>query len=157
MSKLSREMKTLAKHVGGSFKTVHDRIRIIDRFCRHLMALNIQVRDVQHLKTKHIESYIANHQATGITVRTLHNDMSALRAVFRLAGREKLVTSTWLTNRALGLSGASRAGTKFAIPNERFQEYCKAPGSMTRGLPVPSSLPDCWGFAHRKLCSAPVH
>lgn len=41
MSKLSCEMKMLAKQVGGSFKTVHDRPRIIDRFCRHLMALNI--------------------------------------------------------------------------------------------------------------------
>lgn len=127
-------MKTRAKHVGGSFKTVHDRTRIIDRFCRHLMALNIQVRDVQHLKTKHIESYIANHQATGIAVRTLHNDMSALRAVFRLAGREKLVTSTRLTNKALGLSGASRAGTKFAIPDERFQAVLQSARQYDQGL-----------------------
>ncbi|MDS7907820.1 integrase domain-containing protein [Klebsiella pasteurii] len=134
MSKLSREMKMLAKHVGGSFKTVHDRTRIIDRFCRHLMALNIQVRDVQHLKTKHIESYIADRQATGIAVRTLHNDMSALRAVFRLAGREKLVTSTRLTNKALGLSGASRAGTKFAIPNERFQAVLQSARQYDQGL-----------------------
>ncbi|VGI73822.1 DNA-binding prophage protein [Klebsiella quasipneumoniae] len=127
-------MKTRAKHVGGSFKTVHDRTRIIDRFCRHLMALNIQVRDVQHLKTKHIESYIANRQATGIAVRTLHNDMSALRAVFRLAGREKLVTSTRLTNKALGLSGASRAGTKFAIPDERFQAVLQSARQYDQGL-----------------------
>ncbi|MBK4715186.1 MULTISPECIES: integrase domain-containing protein [Tenebrionibacter/Tenebrionicola group] len=134
MSKLSREMKTLAKHVGGSFKTVHDRTRIIDRFCRHLMALNIQVRDVQHLKTKHIESYIADRQAAGIAVRTLHNDMSALRAVFRLAGREKLVTSTRLTNKALGLSGASRAGTKFAIPDERFQAVLQSARQYDQGL-----------------------
>lgn len=134
MSKLSREMKMLAKHVGGSFKTVHDRTRIIDRFCRHLMALNIQVRDAQHLKTKHIESYIANRQAAGIAVRTLHNDMSALRAVFRLAGREKLVTSTRLTNRALGLSGASRAGTKLAIPDEQFQAVLQSARQYDQGL-----------------------
>ncbi|ARJ41364.1 hypothetical protein B1H58_04625 [Pantoea alhagi] len=37
MSKLSREMKTLAKHVGGSFKTVHDRIqnKPVTRHPRH--------------------------------------------------------------------------------------------------------------------------
>ncbi|QOL13112.1 integrase domain-containing protein [Dickeya dianthicola] len=134
MSKLSREMKMLAKQVGGSFKTVHDRTRIIDRFCRHLIALNIQVRDIQHLKTKHIESYIADRQATGIAVRTLHNDMSALRTVFRLAGREKLVTSTRLTNKALGLSGASRSGTKFAIPDERFLAVLRSARQHDRGL-----------------------
>ncbi|AWK44000.1 DNA-binding protein [Photorhabdus laumondii subsp. laumondii] len=130
MSKLSREMKMLAKQVGGSFKTVHDRTRIIDRFCRHLIALNIQVRDVQHLKAKHIESYIADRQATGISARTLHNDMS----VFRLAGREKLVTSIRLANKTLGLSGASRAGTKFAIPDERFQAVLRSAQQHDRGL-----------------------
>ncbi len=60
MSRLSREMKMLAKQAGGSHKTVHDRIRIMDRFSRHLLALNIQVRDVKHLKAKHIESYITD-------------------------------------------------------------------------------------------------
>lgn len=47
MSKLSREMKMLAKQVGGSFKTTHDRTRIINRFCRHLLALNIQARGLR--------------------------------------------------------------------------------------------------------------
>ncbi|EXU75507.1 integrase domain-containing protein [Erwinia mallotivora] len=134
MSKLSREMKTLAKQAGGSFKTVHDRTRIIERFCRHLIALNIQVRDVQHLKAKHIENYIADRQATGIAVRTLHNDMSALRTVFRLSGREKIVTSIRLTNKALGLSGASRAGTKYAIPEERFQAVLQSAQQHDQGL-----------------------
>lgn len=134
MSKLSREMKMLARQVGGSFKTVQDRTRIIDRFCRHLMALNIQVRDVQHLKAKHIESYIADRQTAGIAVRTLHNDMSALRTVFRLAGREKLVTSARLTNKALGLSGTSRAGTKLAIPDERFQAVLHNAQHYDQGL-----------------------
>lgn len=134
MSKLSREMKMLAKQVGGSFKTVHDRTRIMDRFCRHLLALNIQVRDVQHLKSKHIESYIAARQLAGIAIRSLHNEMSALRTVFRMAGREKLAMSERLTNKALGLSGASRAGTKFAIPEERFQAVLQSAKQHDKGL-----------------------
>lgn len=134
MSKLSREMKMLAKQVGGSFKTVHDRTRIIDRFCHHLITLNIQVRDVQHLKSKHIESYIADRQSTGIAIRSLHNEMSALRTVFRMADREKLAMSERLTNKALGLSGASRAGTKFAIPEERFQAVLQNAKQHDKGL-----------------------
>lgn len=57
MSKLTREMTTLAKQAGGSFKTVHDRIRIMERFSRHLLALNIQIKDIRHLKSKHTFSY----------------------------------------------------------------------------------------------------
>ena len=41
MGKLGGEMKALAKRAGGSFKTVDDRIHIVQRFSRHLRALNI--------------------------------------------------------------------------------------------------------------------
>lgn len=134
MSKLSREMTTLAKQAGGSYKTVHDRIRIMDRLCRHLLALNIQVRDVKYLKARHIESYVAERLSQQIALRTLHNEMAALRTVFKQGGREKLAASDRLTNNALGLSGASRAGTKFAIPDERYQAVLLAAQQRDKGL-----------------------
>ncbi|KHS93873.1 DNA-binding protein [Pectobacterium brasiliense] len=134
MSKLSREMTTLAKQAGGSYKTVHDRIRIMDKLCRHLLALNIQVRDVQYLKARHIESYVAERLSQRIALRTLHNEMAALRTVFKQGGREKLAASDRLTNNALGLSGASRAGTKFAIPDERYQAVLLTAKQRDKGL-----------------------
>ncbi|MFP1773965.1 integrase domain-containing protein [Lonsdalea quercina] len=134
MSKLSREMTTLAKQAGGSYKTVHDRIRIMDKLCRHLLALNIQVRDVKYLKARHIESYIAERLSQRIAPRTLHNEMAALRTVFKLGGREKLAASDRLTNNALGLSGASRAGTKFSIPDERYQAVLLSAQQRDKGL-----------------------
>ncbi|MDY4376313.1 integrase domain-containing protein [Pectobacterium brasiliense] len=134
MSKLSREMTTLAKQAGGSYKTVHDRIRIMDKLCRHLLALNIQVRDVKYLKTRHIESYVAERLSQRIALRTLHNEMAALRTVFKQGGREKLAASDRLTNNALGLSGASRAGTKFAIPDERYQAVLLEAQQHDKGL-----------------------
>ncbi|AUG99127.1 DNA-binding protein [Prodigiosinella confusarubida] len=134
MSKLSREMTTLAKQAGGSYKTVHDRIRIMDRLCRHLLALNIQVRDIKYLKTRHIESYVAERLSKCIAVRTLHNEMAALRAVLRQGGREKLVASERLTNKTLGLGGASRAGTKFAIPDALYQSVLNTARQDDAGL-----------------------
>nr|VUD23439.1 DNA-binding protein [Salmonella sp. NCTC 7297] len=44
MGKLGGEMKALAKKAGGSFKTVDDRIHIVQRFSRHLRSLNIQIQ-----------------------------------------------------------------------------------------------------------------
>ncbi len=41
MGKLGGEMKALAKHCGGSHKTVNDRIHIVQRFDQHLRALNV--------------------------------------------------------------------------------------------------------------------
>lgn len=43
MGKLGGEMKALAKHCGGSHKTVHDRIHIVQRFDHHLRALNVHI------------------------------------------------------------------------------------------------------------------
>ncbi len=85
------------------------------------MSLNIQIKSLNNLKTKHVEHYVDARLSQGITKRTVQNEMSALRNIFRMAGREKLETSPRLSNQALGLSGTSRAGTKQAIPDATFQ------------------------------------
>ncbi|MEC5318738.1 integrase domain-containing protein [Brenneria populi subsp. brevivirga] len=121
MSRLSREMQTLARQAGGSHKTVHDRLKIAERLAGHLLSLNIQIRTVQHLKAKYIECYIAGRLEQGITLRTLHNEMAAVRVMLRTTGRNKLADSEQLSNEALGLGGASRDGARRAITPERYQ------------------------------------
>ncbi len=121
MSRLIKELKFFARKVGGSHKTCHDRIRIAGRLGALLLSLNIQVKSLSHLKAKHVEHYVDARLSQGIAKRTVQNEMSALRNIFRMAGREKLETSPRLSNQALGLSGTSRAGTKQAIPDATFQ------------------------------------
>ncbi|EOW4566042.1 phage integrase N-terminal domain-containing protein [Proteus mirabilis] len=53
MSKLTKSMEKLALLAGDSFKTVHDRLRIARRLSQHLHKLNIQIQDLQHLKSLH--------------------------------------------------------------------------------------------------------
>ncbi|EPB0982294.1 phage integrase N-terminal domain-containing protein [Escherichia coli] len=81
MSKLTKRMEKLALLAGGSFKTVHDRLRIAGRLSQHLHKLNIQIQDLQHLKSSHIESYVMARREAGITPRTLQNEMAALRTI----------------------------------------------------------------------------
>ncbi|MCJ4414862.1 DNA-binding protein, partial [Klebsiella pneumoniae] len=50
MSKLSKSLSTLARQAGGSFKTVADRMKIADRMAERMLNLNIQIRDVRHIK-----------------------------------------------------------------------------------------------------------
>jgi integrase len=156
MSQTGREMKQLAKQVGGSHKTVHDRIRIADQFSRHLLALNIQVRSVRYLKVRHIESYIAARRSQGIAPRTLQNEMAALRSVLHQAGREKLMSSERLTNRALGLGGCSRAGTKLAISSEKYQQIIHEAERLDEGLAAALQLSRLLGLRSQEAvqCSA---
>ncbi len=121
---LSREMHILAHQAGGSFKTIADRVKIAERVAAELAGLNIQIRSVEQLKSRHIEMYIHARREQNISLRSCQNEMSAIRAIFRVAGRHKLADPKHerLSNEALGLSGASRAGTRTAISDERFHE-----------------------------------
>lgn len=122
MSKLSKQLVTLARQGRGSFKTVADRSRIAERFSERLAKLNIQIRDVKHIKTTHIEKYIHSRQAENISLRTLQNEMSAVRSIMSVAGRNKLADPNHdkLSNQALGISGANRDGTKAPISDEKL-------------------------------------
>ncbi len=134
MSKLSSEMKALAKKAGGSFKTVNDRIHITKRFSEHLRALNIQIQRVEQIKVRHIECYIEERLEQDIGLRTLQNEMAALRSVLRQAGRRQVVEHPRLTNKALGVSGASRNGTRRAITPEHYQQVMEKARAEDEGL-----------------------
>lgn len=119
---LSKQLITLARKSGGSFKTVSDRARIASRFAESMLKLNIQIRDVSNIKINHVELYIKNRQSENISKRTMQNEMAAIRSMFSTAGRTKLADPNHerLSNSALGLSGASRDGSKIAISDERY-------------------------------------
>ncbi|GAA3592268.1 integrase domain-containing protein [Gibbsiella greigii] len=119
---LGKQLVTLARQGRGSFKTVADRSRIADRFSERLAKLNIQIRDVKHIKTSHIEKYIHSRQAENISLRTLQNEMSAVRSIMTAAGRNKLADPNHekLSNQALGISGANRDGTKAPITDAKL-------------------------------------
>ncbi|HCL5074339.1 TPA: hypothetical protein N2F43_003671 [Salmonella enterica] len=66
MGILEQEMKRLAQQAGGSHKTVHDRIKLAQRFCERLvLAQNVQIRRVEQLKARHIEGYVRERLAQG--------------------------------------------------------------------------------------------
>lgn len=121
---LDKQLVTLARQGQGSFKTVADRSRIAERFSERLAKLNIQIRDAKHIKTVHIQRYIQSRQAENISNRTLQNEMAAVRSIMSVAGRNKLANPQHelLSNKALGISGASRDGTKKAISDDTLRE-----------------------------------
>ncbi|EAU6965387.1 site-specific integrase [Salmonella enterica] len=134
MGKLGREMKALAKKAGGSYQTVDNHIHIVQRFSKHLRALNIQIQRVAQIKVRHIECYIQARLAQQIGKRTLQNERAALRSVLQLAGRGQVVEHERLTNKSLGLAGASRNGTNRAITPEYYCKVLEAARDKDAGL-----------------------
>lgn len=146
MGILAQEMKKLAQQAGGSHKTVHDRMALVQRFCERLMGQNVQIRRVEQLKSRHIEEYVRARLAQDITKRSLQNEMSAVRCILKQAGRDKLAQSGRLSNRALGLSGASRNGTKRAITPEHYRHVLETARAKDPGLAAALELSRLMGL-----------
>lgn len=146
MGKLGGEIKALAKHCGGSHKTVNDRIHIVQCFDQHLRELNIQIQRVAQIKVRHIESYIHERLAQGIGKRTLQNEMASLRAVLQQAGRKQVAEHERLTNKSLGLSGESRSGTRQAITPDHYRHVLEMARTKDPGLAAALELSRLMGL-----------
>ncbi len=115
---------THARQVGGSFVTVADRERMARQFLDYLKNNGIKLRQMDSLKVKYIERYMAERKANNLSHRTLQNEMSVLRAILAQAGKHKLADpdNARLSNRALGIADTSRKGTKMALAPAAFRD-----------------------------------
>ncbi|EMA3755341.1 integrase domain-containing protein [Salmonella enterica] len=151
MGILEQEMKRLAQQAGGSHKTVHDRIKLAQRFCERLvLAQNVQIRCVEQLKARHIEGYARERLAQGITKRSLQNEVAAVRCILKQAGRDRLAQSERLNNRSLGLSGASRNGTKLAITPDHYRHVLENARAKDPGMAAALELSRLMGLRSQK-------
>ena len=85
--------------------------------------LNIQVRDLRDLKPAHLQKYVTHAKEQGVGNRTLQNRLAHVRtalAQFKdpMANPKHSLTS----NQALGIAGASRAGTHKAISADQVSQ-----------------------------------
>ncbi|WP_168385865.1 integrase domain-containing protein [Erwinia amylovora] len=136
MAKLNKNLMTLARQAGGSFKTVSDRMKIADRFAERLLKLNIQIRDVKNIKTGHVELYIRSRLTEDISKRTLQNEMAAIRALLRVAGKTFMADPSHekLSNEALNISGTSRDGKKVAITDDYYRQVLSSAEKKDKGV-----------------------
>ena len=91
---------------------------------------------MEQIKVRHIECYIQARLAQEIGKRTLQNEMASLRGVLQQAGCKQVAEHERLTNKALGLAGASRNGTNRAITPEYYSRVLEAVRDKDAGLAV---------------------
>lgn len=119
---LKVQLKQTAIYAHGSAKTRAARVVKVGNLATYLKKHNIQINHIEQIKAKYIEDYIQERKTQGINLRTLQNDMAAIRQTLRAAGRDKLANSERISNKTLGLAGASRAGNKIAIPDNQYHQ-----------------------------------
>lgn len=123
MFKLSKSLLMLVWQVGGSFKIVVDRMKIVDCMVERMLNLNIQIWDVRYIKIYYVELYICSCLVESILKCMLQNEMVVLWVIFNVVGRLKLVDFVYecLSNSVFGLFGVSCDGMKVVIFDECYQ------------------------------------
>lgn len=113
---------------------------MVGRFADYLKDSNIQIKAIEHLKSKHIEQYIQSRLDKGVGLRTMQNEASAFRVILREAGRDVLADSERISNKALGISDASRDGTHLAMPNEMYNSLIERLDQVDKGVSACAQL-----------------
>lgn len=117
------EIKAAVKHAGGSTLTRSGRGTNLSATVKDLrFGLNIQAKSFAGLKTQHLKNLVAYWKQQGLSVRTIQNKLAHVRAALRAVGREKFADAAQNTNKALGASGASRAGTHKVTDQKTLNE-----------------------------------
>ncbi len=152
VERFRKEFITHARKVGGSFATVADRERIARQFLGYLKNNGIKLRQMDSLKAKYIERYIAQRKTDHISHRTLQNEMSALRAILAQAGKLKLAApdNPRLSNRALGIADMSRKGTKAALTPTAFSAIFQKVEQKRPGRGRRDATGLCTGVAYQR-------
>lgn len=129
---LKQELVGAASKAGGGFETVKARKSEVAAFANFVnKTLNVRIEKIEHIKSVHIQQFAAARLAEGVSKRTLAGDISSLRVTLRQAGRSGLADHANVSNKVLGLAGASRNGTKTALAPARVSELVqnlKSPG-----------------------------
>lgn len=81
---------------------------------------------------KHLRAYVAARKAESTGLRTLQNELAHMRSVLKAVGKQAMTNAPELTNKALGISGGSRLGTKTAMSHEDFQAITERAESQNR-------------------------
>lgn len=120
-TKLIAGMMFAVSKLGGAYLTREARERTVRAFARIMDELGFtHLISVADIRGKHLRQYIARRRTEVKGVRTLHNEMSHLRRVLRIGGQSVVANAKELSNKALGLVGASRRGTKVPLTDENY-------------------------------------
>jgi hypothetical protein len=114
--------------------TFTGREKSLARFAHFLWESGFQIHTTGQIKAKHVKAWASDMAARGRTKRTIANNVAHIRTA--LEGIKRRPFADWLSNAQLGISGASRAGTKRPMARGVFEQYLAAVRRIDPGVAV---------------------
>jgi integrase len=119
-AQFARSADQASARAGGAHLTREARGRTLDRLQDRLSEAGYSnLVSVDQLAVRHIEAYLESRIEDGVSVRTLQNELSHIRAVMN----PDRAAAPQMTNKALGISGGSRIGSKTAVTADELRSW----------------------------------
>jgi integrase-like protein len=135
-SDLLASLESCNAAAGGAHGTRDNRSFTFSLFVQFTEARGINIRDAVQISAWHLPEYVNwRRENAEPCLRSLCNELSHLRAVLKHLKKFGIVRNPHYSNKALGIAGGSRMGTKTPLSEERLQEIIAiADGLYRRGF-----------------------
>jgi hypothetical protein len=111
-TELQADLRRIGYLLGGAHLTREARSTTFNTFANTLHELGYNIRNADQIGGRHLQAFAAHRAGEGISARTRANELSHLRAVLVLIGKQGLARNPAYSNRALNIERGSRVGRK---------------------------------------------
>jgi site-specific recombinase XerD len=132
-TELRADLHRIGYQLGGAHLTQQARGVTFNNFASVMREKSYGIQSAQQIGGRHLRAYAERRIAAGIGKRTIANEVSHLRAVLVHCGKEGLARNPEYSNKALGISGGSRIGTKQPLDDAAIRGFHERMNQLDRG------------------------
>ena len=122
-TELKADLKRIGYALGGAHLTRQAREATFNTFAKTMGERGQGIRSAKQIGGRHLQMFVVHRTAQGVNPRTLANELSHLRAVLRHVGKLGFLSSADSSNRALGIQGGRRIGTKQPLSDTDLRAF----------------------------------
>ena len=135
--KTDLKVREATRRAGGATLTKANRSAGLNKFFAVLQkVLNLQVNSFETLKTSQVRAYVDHLKKEGLKDRSIQNQLAHIRQALRAVNRDHFASSEPMSNKAMGVAGASRDGTHQALTGVQYRAVLAATKADKPGAAV---------------------
>jgi hypothetical protein len=122
-TELRADLNRIGYLLGGAHLTQEARRATFGTFAQAMREKGYGIKLAEQIGGKHLQAFVECRLAQGVSGRTIANEMSHVRAVLIHCGKEGLARNPGYSNKALGIGGGSRIGTKQPLSDTAIRGF----------------------------------
>ncbi len=122
-TELRADLNRIGYQLGGAHLTQQARRATFGTFAQVMREKGYGIQSAGQIGGKHLQAFVECRLAQGVGSRTIANEMSHVRAVLVHCGKEGLARNPAYGNKALGIAGSSRIGTKEPLSDAAIRGF----------------------------------